>query len=270
MKKIIKKFSTKLNEINKDTKMEMIITGHSHCFCMGVNPSGAMRLEAIQNDVPGVYGVMGAWNGSRDDAYWEFVAKHAKNRCVVISWAGNQHNSGFIFSNEETFDFVLNAKDCNPLMVNKTIIPKRVLVEHFQPSLGGLAKAIAILKKGSPRDIILLETPRPKGDGDFILPFIKSSKHFTDLAAQLGIDIDSLAISSLAFRLKLWKLVQELLVSEAKANGVKYLSMPVALQSDLGGLRKEFWANDVTHANANFGNAVIKHLANTVFKGGAS
>jgi hypothetical protein len=268
IKWINEKFKTESNQGKKVLKMEMIITGHSHCFCMGVNPSGLLRLEPIQNDGPAVYGVMGAWNGSRDVVYWKFVAKHAKDRCIIVSWAGNQHNSGFIFSDEESFDFVLNHKNHNPLVEGKTIIPKSVLVEHFKPTLGELAKVIEILKKGEPSKIILLETPRPKGDSDFILPFIKSSQYFTDSAKKLGIKVDLLAISTLSFRLKLWQLIQELLANVATDNGVEYVSIPVELQTADGGLKKEFWANDVTHANAVYGTAVIRHLGNIVFRNG--
>lgn len=269
IKWINQKFKTESNQDEKGFKMEMIITGHSHCFCMGVNPSGLLRLEPIQNDGPAVYGVMGAWNGSRDEVYWKFVAKHAKDRCIIISWAGNQHNSGFIFSNEESFDFVLNRKDHNPLAEGKTIIPKSVLVEHFKPTLGGLAKVIEILKKGEPSKIILLETPRPKGDGNFILPFIKSSQHFIDLAEKHGLKVDLLAISTLGFRLKLWQLIQELLANVANDHSVEYVSVPAELKTAEGGMKKEFWANDVTHANTNYGIAVIRHLGNIVFINGA-
>jgi hypothetical protein len=257
------------NHNDKAKPMEMIITGHSHCFSMGVNPTGELRLEPIQNDVPGVFGVMGAWNGSRDDAYWQFVAKHAKGKYIVISWAGNQHNSGFIFSNEESFDFVLNNNERTPITEGRTMVPKSVLVEHFKASLGGLPRVIDILQKGNPKGILLLETPRPKGDGEFILPFIKASQHFIELAQKLNIEIDSLKISSLSFRLKLWQVIQELVANIAKDANIQYVSVPVEFQSSEGGLKKEFWANDVTHANSLYGKAVVKYLGNTLYNKGA-
>lgn len=250
--------------------MAIIITGYSHCFCMGINPSGELRLEPIRSETSEVYGVMGGWNGSRDDIYWEFVAKHAKGKSIIISWAGNQHNSGFIFSNEESFDFVLNNHDFSDLADDKTILPKSVLIEHFKPSLGGLPKVIEILKKGMPREILILETPRPKGDGEFIIPFIKSSQHFTDLANKSNIDIESLEISSLRFRLKLWQLIQEMVAKIAKASNVKYVPIPSDFYDKNGGVKREYWANDVTHTNSDYGNKIIKYLGSIVSPAGGA
>lgn len=248
--------------------MAMIITGYSHCFCMGINPSGEQRFERIHSETSEVYGVMGAWNGSRDDVYWEFVAQHAEGKSIIISWAGNQHNSGFIFSNEELFDFVLNNDDFSDLAEDKTVVPKSALVEHFKPSLGGLPKVIEILKKGKPREIIILETPRPKGDGKFIIPFIKSSQHFTDLATKSKIDIDSLEISSLRFRLKLWQLIQQMVAKIAKNSNVKFVPIPSDFYDGNGGVKREYWANDVTHTNTNYGKKVIKYLGSIVSPAG--
>jgi hypothetical protein len=265
IKKLIKKFQISSDEyVEKVDKMEIIITGHSHCFCMGVTPTGELRFERIENDVPGVFGVMGGWDGSRNDAYWEFVAKHAQNKRIVILWAGNQHNSGFIFANEETFDFVSNPKDSKSLSNDKTIVPKSVLEQLFKSSLGGLPRVLEILKKGKPHDIILLETPRPKGDGDFILPFIKSSAHFVELATKSGIDIENLSISSLGFRLKLWRVIQSQLADVAMSQDVTYMRIPEQFHTEEGGLKREFWANDVTHANSNYGKAMLKCIADEV------
>lgn len=241
--------------------MNLLIAGHSHSFALGVKALGDVRVEKIADDSINVEGLMGGWKGSRDDEYWAKLADNAKGKDIVLLWAGNQHNLGFLFHEEETFDFYLKGHSTN---VDKKLIPFTVVKEHFYRNYKKLHSIIETLKSNDCNSITLVETPPPKGDNESLIPFIKSSDHFLKMAAKAGVDIDNLRLSSSQFRLKLWAVCQHILKEIALQHNIALVNIPAHTIYDDGTLKREYWAEDTTHANNLYGSELLNHIANTL------
>lgn len=245
--------------------MELLIAGHSHSFACGVKALGDIRVEAIEDSDLQIFGLMGGWKGSRTDEYWDALIKNAKDKHVVLFWAGNQHNLGFMFKEEETFDFYLKGFDQTSRDVK--FVPKVVVQEHFSSSLSKVKKVLNELKNCGCSSINVVETPPPKGDDAFLIKFIKESEHFIKLAEKAGINIEQLDVSSSLFRLKLWKVCQELLKDICNEMGVRFIEVPHKMKADDGTLDKKYWANDITHANREYGKNILQHVHDNVLEG---
>lgn len=241
--------------------MNLLIAGHSHAFALGVKALGDVRVEKIANDIQNIEGLMGGWKGSRDDEYWDKLAENASGKDIVLLWAGNQHNLGFLFQEEETFDFYLKGYNTD---TSKKLIPAVVVKEHFYTNYKKLNSVIEKLKSSDCSSITLVETPPPKGDNQYLIPFIKRSEHFVKMAKKAGVDLDNLQLSSPRFRLKLWATCQQILKDIARQQNIALVSIPAHTVYDDGTLKKEFWAEDTTHANTEYGTELLNHVVNSL------
>ena len=125
--------------------MEFLLAGHSHSFACGVKALGDIRVEPIESSQLPILGLMGGWKGSRTTEYWDALKENAKDKHVVLFWAGNQHNLGFMFKEEETFDFYLKRYGQTETK-NVAFVPKAVVQEHFSSSFSRVRKILSELQ----------------------------------------------------------------------------------------------------------------------------
>lgn len=245
--------------------MEFLLAGHSHSFACGVKALGDIRVEPIESSQLPILGLMGGWKGSRTTEYWDALKENAKDKHVVLFWAGNQHNLGFMFKEEETFDFYLKRYGQTETK-NVAFVPKAVVQEHFSSSFSRVKKILSELQTCDCLSITVVETPPPKGDNDFLLKFIKQSDHFLKLAEKAGINLEKLDVSSPLFRLKLWKVCQDLLKDICNEMNIRFVEVPEEMKAADGTLDKKYWASDITHANSEYGKAIVQYVYDKVLE----
>jgi hypothetical protein len=104
-----------------------------------------------------------------------------------------------------------------------------------------------------------LAPPPPKKDTDFILRKPKA------VFVELGILEHGVSPASL--RLKLWKLQLRVMQRLCQEWGTQYLPVPSGAESPDGFLKPEYYAPDETHANASYGELVLRQLEQVATNG---
>jgi hypothetical protein len=85
--------------------------------------------------------------------------------------------------------------------------------------------------------------------------------YYRDQASLLGLDLVESRIAPGPLRLKLWRVTQELMAEAADQYGCEFFSAPESAIDAGGFLKRELWAEDATHGNAQYGRLVLDALA---------
>lgn len=250
----------------------VILTGHSHVIAFGVPPlpkdkSVERSVELLSTERIDFYATVERWDGTRSSDYWSHTAAESKGKAVAIFWQGNQYNSDFLFHRGQQFDIALNGASNKDIIKEFQLVPVSVVKAHLEPAFDGLVDAINILKDGGVSNIIIIETPPPKSDPSFMVPHLINSKAFNEIAAKHGVEITEKSITVASVRQKLWRITQDISLSLAKRHNISHLPLPKDVLESDGTLKKEYWANDVTHANSTYGTRIKKHIADSILNG---
>lgn len=237
---------------------DLVLAGHSHIVALGVPhcTGGPPEFIRISNGPPRMFAVAEKWVGDRLDPYWDLVARHAAGRTVALAWNGNQHNASFLIAPAPLFDFVCPGAATAGLHPRAVVLPAGVVRAYFRHTLIALGGLVRRMQASGARQVVILGTPAPKGDGDFILAHVRSEAYFQDAARAAGIDLATCAITPAPVRQKLWTLIQHMMAEIAAAEGALFLAVPPDTLDADGTLRREYWQDDSTHANAAYGATV--------------
>lgn len=252
-----------MGNVSADTPLA-IIAGHSHATCLGVpllTDDGSSRLVPLTNGDARFLAFTGAF--PRPASFWPELAVAAVGYAlpVILFWQGNQHVSDFLLCPAQPIDFVLHEESDLPINPAAEIVPD--LAVHDRLALGMLAldEAIATLRAGGVRRVIIGGTPPPKGDVEMLRNAITlEAYHFGVIAAQLGFRLEEIPIAEPLLMYKMWRVVQRHLEAAAGRQSAEFLRVPTDAQRDRF-LREEFAASDATHANALYGARMLDHLA---------
>ena len=110
------------------------------------------------------------------------------------------------------------------------------------------------------RRVLVLGTPPPKDDDSFCRQRLGKERTFAARAEKLGVDLGSIELSSAILRYKYWALLQNMMRETAGRAGKAFMPVPLAAQAPAGFLRRELWADDISHANRDYGKLVLKDL----------
>jgi hypothetical protein len=238
-----------------DAKAQVLVCGHSHAASI-LEASNLQELQAgSEQEISVCYSADWTVGPPGDKEYWDFVVELSRGRHVVIVWNGNQHNANFMFQTQPNFT-IGGTTDSSYAQV-AVPVPRAMIKDFFKPSFEELSEIIPSLSNAA--SITLMNGPAPK-PLTHIQDCIKQEKYFTDIAKSLGVEIDSLVITSDSLRLELWNILAELLANSAKELGANFLSAPAASRDAFGLLLPEYWASDVTHANSKYGMLLIEEL----------
>jgi hypothetical protein len=245
----------------------IIIAGHSHIVSLGVPLKSPNRIyEIVGLGIEGasdkVAGFTGKW--PRENVYWNELAKVVPGKTIALSWQGNQHLSRFMFSPNPRIDFVLSTNPDLPLDEEATIVPELMLRELFRPSMEQLEKTLKRLDGAGAARILVLGTPPPKDDDSFCRQRLGKERTFAARAGKLGVDLASIELSPAILRYKYWALLQNMMRETAGRACKEFIPIPLAAQAPAGFLRRELWADDITHANRDYGKLVLKDLEELV------
>jgi hypothetical protein len=245
-----------------DPPSRIIIAGHSHVAALGVSLSAtAIGLEPIAGAPDGFCGLAGPWTGTRDAAYWEALAEAARDRTAVINWSGNEHNALFLLHTPPAFDFHLGDPRHDRIAPDALILPKLLVEARLDAGMAALTGAVRLVKAHGPAALLVLGTPPPKRDLSGLAHVIAKSDFWRSRAGEIGQDSAQPIFTPPHLRLKLWAVLQERMAAAAQAGGGEFVPVPAEVQDDDGFLRPDLWADDLTHANRDYGRIVLDHLA---------
>ena len=240
------------------TRPEIVIAGHSHAMAIGlpvVARDAAVQLVSIG---PGRWGLVGGWPRGTD--YWDALEREAPKRAIILSWQGTEYLARFLVAPDPLFDFVPKARPDTPLVPGATLVPESAVRALFSRSLADAASIVARLTPAASA-VFLPAPPPPKDDDDLIRRRVLMEQGFRVRLEQLGVSPETVRFSPPLLRLKLWELTQDLLRDAVEGAGGVYVQCPPEARDDRGLLRREFWNEDITHANKAFGNLMLDQMA---------
>ena len=231
----------------------IFVYGDSHTRALAV---AASKMTAVQNldvefsirwaasDKPGV--VRGDLN--LPEAL-EMIAQLSDSDLVAISFLGTAHNVVGLLEHERPF-WVMES-NAEEMKDGYELIPRNVMKDMFETAYMR-NKRVASIKSAVKGKLIHLMTPPPKFDDQFIKSKIKSYRGTVGAAA---------SVASPQARLRLWQLDRELLLEIGQETGMTILDPPSETLDQDGFLKSEYWGNDATHANEEYGALVLQQLA---------
>jgi hypothetical protein len=169
---------------------------------------------------------------------------------MVISIAGGLHNVVGLLRHEKPFDVFTRGEETMTLAEGCVVVPENVLWDVFKV-MTETNKKIAALRNKARCRLYHLATPPPKEDGGFITARI--GRYRDRLVAEAG-------LNHAATRLKLWKLEMRVLAHLCAHWSMQLLLPPAEAQTTEGFLKSEYYADDATHANAAYGELVLRQL----------
>ncbi|MGG5820736.1 hypothetical protein [Falsiroseomonas sp. HW251] len=244
---------------------EVILAGDSHMFSLGVPNACAEDPATLLTVTEGAVRFVSPadpWRGSRGWGYWQAVAAQVEGRFLAIGWNGNQHQAGFLIARGRPFDFVCPGAGTETIDPNAELVPLSVIRAFFRPSLTGLHKVAALATKA--QRVLVLGTPAPKRDDDFVLAQVRRSDFFVQRARDAGLDPASMRLTPPAVRQKLWTVLQQEMATAAEQAGALFIPCPAETLEPDGTLVRDCWAQDATHANARWGDAMRRCIERAV------
>ena len=207
---------------------DLLIAGDSHVVALGVPHTTEAPAEFVllEPGPPRIFTITEKWTGSRGAEYWDLAARHGSGRTVALSWNGNQHNASFLIAPAPLFDFICPGAAATVIHEGAVVLPAGVVRAYFQHTVWALDRTIRLFRSHGARRILVLGTPAPKRDGDFILDHIRSEEYFQNAAAAAGIDLGAISITPAPIRQKLWALIQRMMADIAAREGAVFVPVP--------------------------------------------
>lgn len=175
----------------------------------------------------------------------------------VLALRGNHYNSFGLMQHPRPFDFTDQAEAGVAPHTAAEQIPYTLMRDYFDALLRrGYGRILRQLAELNAAPMLCLSSPAPKEDAEFILRHAES--HFVSSGLA-----DS-GVSPASTRLRLWTLQNRVLKDFCDEIGVKFLWNPDGVRDEHGYLRREFYANDATHANASYGALVLRQIAEAI------
>lgn len=172
---------------------------------------------------------------------------------IVLACMGNEYNAMGILRHPEPFDFDLPGSG---IEVEKgvTVIPYPMM----RAQMTMLCEQNVLLfwryfNKVTDKPIYLLPPPPPIADKMHILSYPGA---FEGPAKQYG-------ISPAGLRRKMWLLYCDILRDMTRGTGTTFVELPDAVFVD-GCLAKQFWQEDPTHGNADYGKLILEHVQSLI------
>jgi hypothetical protein len=179
--------------------------------------------------------------------------KISNDDIVITFFGGNAHNIFGLVQHPMKFDFEF---DNMPMLeeCDVTIIPTN-LIELALKSQGGFPEtewALTAIRKLYKGRIIQCESPPPIYCNKFLA---ENAKAFDESFKKYG-------ITSPLVRLKLWRMHSKLVEEICLKNNIEFMKAPKTFVDMYGYLSETGLSNDTTHANQEYGSAVIMQIFN--------
>ena len=173
---------------------------------------------------------------------------------LVSAIGGNMHQVVSLVQHPIAFDFFMQDELLYSYLGLKEIIPYSQILDFFTSALRTKdCNKLLQLKQSAKCKVCHLIPPPPKENHEHILK--KPESTFVNNG------IMQKGISNPYLRLKTWKVQVKALEVICREMGVELLKPPADTVKKSGFLKEEYYANDATHANAEYGLLVLNQLA---------
>lgn len=187
------------------------------------------------------------------DAATAMVAESPAGELVASTIGGNQHQIFGLVQHPVAFDFIEPGSPKPPDSEPYELIPYRTMWAVFEKGLRGKdGQRLTALREAIGRPIYHVKPPPPKESTAHILKRHETTFREAGLAER--------GVTPAPIRLKLWRLQCAVLESLCTEWGIRILPPPEGTQTPEGYLKPEYYGNDATHANAAYGELVLRQL----------
>ncbi len=236
------------------SRKKILVVGDSHTRALAkaheARAARELKSEGLEFDINWLRNA----DGSRGDLEMadalERAASLQANDMFVISILGTLHNVFGLLEHEKPFDLFSRGDETLSLAEGRVVVPENALWDMLK-SNSERNKRIVDLRDKASCPAYHLATPPPKEDSGFIMA--RAARYHERLVAEAGVNLAST-------RLKLWKLEMRVLAHLCAEWTVQLVLPPAEAQTPEGFLRPEYYANDATHANAGYGELVLRQL----------
>lgn len=230
---------------------KVLIAGHSHTFALYL---ALMRDPKLQNIFAIVTHADFTNSIPQNNEYWNFVADLARFQESVISWNGNQHNIHFLVDGNFEFNTIGLIQNNKFPMVSISRVK-----ELFRPTFYELGLILSRFADRSKLSVI--GTPAPKSK-NFIDERLSQDDFFVQLGETMGVNKQQIRATEDSLRVFMWELTQNLTEETAKEFGSRFIPTPVSSYNQHKVLNANYYTDDLTHANEEFGKLVFNELIN--------
>jgi len=195
-----------------------------------------------------------------EDDYWHSAAHHDA-ATIAIVWNGNQHNAHFLLKGSPSIR-IAGLKDSAEdkfLAESEVVVSQATFEELWKPDWLALQEALKVLS--ARKHCFVVGTPPPK-DKSEIREHLSRDPFFVQRAAELGMPVDNLPVTSNAFRVFLWQQIQRGLENVAEQMNATFVPVPGSCLNELSLLNREYGAPDATHANGLYGEQMLRAISN--------
>lgn len=169
---------------------------------------------------------------------------------------------GFV-RNPRDFDFVLPSEPDRPLDERAELVPYAAVRTLFEQNSRHVYSVVKVLKSITTVPIVHFAAPPAIGDSKDILDLMTPEMGMRERIAENGVTPPNL-------RYKIWRTFTDVVRDTLHALGGDFVEPPQESQDAAGFLRPIYYANDPVHANALYGELLLRQMedyADTVSKG---
>lgn len=226
---------------------------HALKYCKGVIAE-RVRGEAYRYARPKNGKVIGDLS---EEQVLERVSALDPRDLVVSTMGGNQHQTLALVQHPTPFDLCMPGEDCEPGASGTVVIPYAQMWDVLERGLRGRdGQRLRQLRNAARCPIVHLVPPPPKEDSAHIL-----KRHETNFV-EAG--ILEKGVSPAPLRLKMWRIQTAVLEALAREWDIALLPPPEETLTADGYLDPVYYADDATHANAAYGERVLKQIERLV------
>lgn len=187
------------------------------------------------------------------EAFLEMTEKLRPKDIVLSMIGGNQHAVFSTIQHPQPFDFFAPGEVAPSPQFAGSIVPYRALEHAFTNGLKrGDGQSLTALRNATVARVVHIISPPPKQDNAHIQQYHET--HFANDG------LASRGVSPPELRLKFWKLQTRVLESLCCGIGIEVMMPPARTIDDDGFLRREYYAQDATHANWRYGERILREV----------
>lgn len=166
---------------------------------------------------------------------------------VLMASGGNEHNLIGVSGEPGPFDFVLPEDPYGEIDPTARIVPAALVRAAMARRLADCFALLRAMAQEAGVPVLQIEPPPPVPDEDLILRALAERNVTTGVRPR-------------RLRYKLWRLQSMLYREVCRDSGVTFLPCPPEAMTADGMMAREAWGADGTHANAWYGERVIRQI----------
>jgi len=236
---------------------QILFVGHSHLAAIqsGVEqiPVWQNKFEFVQALDPEYHPLIS--NSATPEVHANFkrdVGEKIEKSNAVISVAfGNQHNILGLLNPPDPFEFVLRAEPDLKILNDRQLVPFGIVQQKFREMTKQLEIFLAALREITPDSIPFLHLESP--------PPVPSESHILKYPGPFRNKIQELGVAPAELRYKFWRAYSGVVQDICSENEITYLPVPLDVMDKNKFLKKEFWNDDPTHGNSNYGQRIVQN-----------